>query len=136
MEVLQGDEEEEQFRDLRDEVDDKWRHSFIIERMGHSKEAASVITPEPIKKLRPPLAAVLLVWQISWFAFEAYYPLAGVEPEKKLQKREESNKKKNPYFNVSFIQNKAHAVPSLVALCEFPVVPIQEGWRRFLTVFH
>ena len=87
MEVLQGDGEEEQFRDLQDEVDDKWRHSFIIERMGHSKEAASVITPEPIKKLRPPVAAVLLVWQISQFAFEAYYPLAGVEPEKKLQKR-------------------------------------------------
>eukprot|EP00435_Cladocopium_sp_Y103_P030720 s2921_g7.t1 len=75
VKVLAGDEEEHVFKDLRDEVETKWRHDFVIERIGHSKEAASALTPSPIKALRPPVAGCVLVWQVARFAFEAYWPL-------------------------------------------------------------
>ena len=101
VKVLRGDEEEEDFRDLREDVEDKWRSAFIIERTGHSKEAAQVITPEPIKSLRPPVAAMLLVWQISRFAFEAYYPLSGVEPEKKKQKKGKTAQRRKTHTSTS-----------------------------------
>lgn len=101
VQVLRGDEEEDKFKDLRDDVEEKWRHAFIIERMGHSKEAASNITPNPIKKLRPPVASVLLVWQTSRYAFEAYYPLPGVEPENKKPKKGKTAQRRKTHTSTS-----------------------------------
>ena len=98
--VLAGDEEENIFQDLRDEVETKWRHDFVIERMGHSKEAASALTPNPIKELRPPVAGCVLVWQVARYAFEAYWPLSA-PPEAKTAKKSKGAKRRKTHTSTS-----------------------------------
>ena len=101
VKVLAGDEEENIFQDLKDEVETKWRHDFVIERMGHSKEAASALTPSPIKALRPPVAGCVLVWQVARFAFEAYWPLSAPPPEEKKVKKSKAAKRRKTHTSTS-----------------------------------
>ena len=106
VKVLAGDEDEKQFDDLKNEVESKWRHDFIVERMGHSKEAASALTPAPIKKLRPPVAGCVLVWQVARFAFEAYWPLASAPAPKKSKTGKTTRRKTHTSTSASYKQKR------------------------------
>lgn len=95
--LLQGDQDEKAFADLRDEVEDQWRQDFVISRVGLSKEKASALTPGTIKMLKPPLPNCYLVWQFSRCSFQGYYPIMGAQvDDEKGEKPASKKQKKTP----------------------------------------
>ena len=80
---MADDPECDDFKDLKNKIEDEMRQDIIVKRCGVSHQKALHFTPAAIKALRPeineemrlttPLSCIL-TWQPAMNSFQAYYP--------------------------------------------------------------
>lgn len=101
---LAGEDDAQEFEDLKDKSDHQLRKAFIVERMGWSRSRAAFFTPKCLKELRP--EGSVLCWQSSASCFQGYYPL----PQQEIDKAhaENSGKKRKRAVKTHWTQSRSY----------------------------
>ena len=80
---MADDPDADDFKGLKNKVEDEMRQDIVFNRCGMSHQKASHFTPAEIKNLRPEITAEMredtplgcvLTWQPAVRGFQAYYP--------------------------------------------------------------